>query len=115
MDELARFHTLESFPAWLCRYQIAEPGRATYSAKKYRPAPPPSPAESRKPLQDSIRQLRLAQSVITVAIAALRRQNADNDADVADVLERYASDRLDIEIEKLEEMRTTDRADQRSE
>lgn len=102
MDDFAQYQPPESFSAWLCRYQIAEPRRAKYSARKSRLATPPSPGEQ---LRDLIRQLRLAQSVITVAIAALRRQNADYDADVADVLERYVSDRLDMEVEKLERMR----------
>jgi hypothetical protein len=53
--------------------------------------------------EDCVRELRLVMSVITVAIAALRRQNADCDAEIADVLERFASDRLDVEIEKLAE------------
>ncbi len=53
------------------------------------------------PLRETIRELRLALSVLTVSVAALRKQNADNDADVAEVLERYASDRLDMQIEKL--------------
>jgi hypothetical protein len=48
-----------------------------------------------------VRELRLVMSVLTVAIAALRRQNADCDADIAEVLERFASDRLDVQIEKL--------------
>lgn len=53
-------------------------------------------------LQDAIGELRLTISVLAVAIGALRRQNADHDADVAEVLERYASDRLDMQLEKLQ-------------
>ncbi len=105
MDDLAQFRTDDSLPVWARGYHISEPRKGAYLAK--RPAAAPLvPGEPSAPLQDSIRQLRLAQSVITVAIAALRRQNADNDADVALVLERYASDRLDIEIERLARLHT---------
>lgn len=72
----------------LSLYRIAEPKRG-YGARE------------EAPHESCVRELRLVMSVLTVAIAALRRQNADCDADIADVLERYASDRLDIEIEKL--------------
>jgi hypothetical protein len=69
-------------------HRIAEPKRVYREREE---APP----------EDCVRELRLVMSVLTVAIAALRRQNADCDAEIAEVLERFASDRLDVEIEKL--------------
>lgn len=100
MDGFARFQEQLSFTRAFPTCFVAEPKHATYSART--PAVLPRSSIDAELLSDSISDLRLALSVITVAIAALRRQNADNDADVADVLERYASDRLDIQIEKLE-------------
>ncbi len=86
---------------------VAEPRPKAYivPTKHLAPAKGLTPAKrvvlEPTPLRDTIRELRLALSVLTVAVAALRKQNADNDADVAEVLERYASDRLDMQIEKL--------------
>ncbi len=57
-------------------------------------------------LRTSIRQLRLTTSVVITAAGALRHQNADHDRDFANVLQRCASDRLDIEIEKMEALIT---------
>lgn len=57
--------------------------------------------ETHELLRVSLRKLRLTMSVITTAVGALRHQNADSDEDVANVLQRCASDRLDIEIEKI--------------
>ena len=49
-----------------------------------------------------IRGLTLAMSAVIVSIAALRRQNADIDQDIAREQERAAADQLDIEIEGLQ-------------
>lgn len=81
--------------AALSPWHVAEPRAKAYIVPAKRIALEPAP------LRETIRELRLALSVLTVSVAALRRQNADNDADVAEVLERYASDRLDMQIEKL--------------
>jgi hypothetical protein len=59
-------------------------------------APPP-----REQLLDVVRNLQLAMAAVMVCVEALRRQNADLDADVALVLERDASDRLHTEIERI--------------
>ena len=58
----------------------------------------------RKHLEDLLRGLKLVLSVVSVAVDALRHQNADGDEDVALVLQRAAGDRLDIEIEKGAEL-----------
>jgi hypothetical protein len=52
-------------------------------------------------LLDIVRNLQLAIATVMVCVEALRRQNADLDADIALVLERDASDRLHEQIEKL--------------
>lgn len=101
---------------WLVPWEIREPRRGAYSARRA-----PARAKRAERVQDartrarrrkmidethellrvSLRKLRLTMSVITTAVGALRHQNADSDEDVANVLQRCASDRLDIEIEKI--------------
>jgi SMC interacting uncharacterized protein involved in chromosome segregation len=66
------------------------------SEKSIRPA--------RDELQDVIRQLRGLQSTISVAVGALRHQNADIDADIAHLLQRSVGDRLEEQVQKLEAM-----------
>lgn len=56
----------------------------------------------RNKLEDATRYMRLAMAAVVVAVAALRHQNADNDEDVALLLQRAAADRLDMAIEKVE-------------
>lgn len=101
MDGAAWFRTQEGNSGAFAPLTVAEPRRATY-ATRARPTAHSATRAEADSLGDAIRQLRLALSVVTVAIAALRKQNADNDADVAEVLERYASDCLDMQIERLE-------------
>lgn len=104
MDAYARYRTQDELVGRWPVLRVAEPRRVAYAARAKAASPStngPSPIEQAA-LRDTIRQLRLTLSVLTVAIGALRRQNADNDADVAEVLERFASDRLDIQIERLE-------------
>lgn len=95
MDALACFRISRACahsPGW----QIAEPRQARYGATC-------SPGEQ-SILREAVGELQLAISVLAVATAALRRQNADHDADVAEVLERFASDRLDVQREKLQRL-----------
>jgi hypothetical protein len=40
--------------------------------------------------------------VLAVAVSALRRQNADIDADIANLLQRSVGDTLGQQVEKLE-------------
>jgi len=42
---------------------------------------------------------------VIVAIAALRRQNCELDEDIASLLQRCVSDRIDDQLEKLEAAR----------
>jgi hypothetical protein len=56
----------------------------------------------RAELQDVIGGLKPLPSVLAIAISALREQNADIDADVADLLQRIVSHPLQDQIQKLE-------------
>lgn len=101
---------------WFVPWEIREPRRGAYSARRAstraksergrdahaRARRRQMTDETYELLRVSLRKLRLTMSVITTAIGALRHQNADSDEDVANVLERCASDRLDIEIEKIQ-------------
>ena len=57
-----------------------------------------APAE----LSDVLRQLHLIQSAVVVAVAALRHQNCELDADISSVLQRSVADRIQDQIERLE-------------
>jgi hypothetical protein len=46
--------------------------------------------------------LRAVQSAVVVAVAALKQQNCELDEDIATVLQRSVSDRLQDQIERLE-------------
>jgi hypothetical protein len=52
-------------------------------------------------------RLQLILPVISVAVLALRHQNAELDADIALVLSRNACDPLNIEIDQLEALLAT--------
>jgi ABC-type transporter Mla subunit MlaD len=56
----------------------------------------------RTELQEVVGNLRQIQSVLAVAVGALRQQNADIDADIANLLQRSVSDALQQQVEKLE-------------
>ena len=58
----------------------------------------PLPSE----LREHLHQLHLILPAITNAVTALRRQNADIDADVAYDLTEQACEPLDYEIERIE-------------
>jgi hypothetical protein len=53
-------------------------------------------------VREHLRKLRLILPVISVSVLALHRQNAELDHDIATVLDRYACEPLDFEIEHLE-------------
>jgi hypothetical protein len=46
--------------------------------------------------------LRQVQSAVVVAVAALKQQNCELDADIATVLQRSVADRIQDEIERVE-------------
>ena len=52
-------------------------------------------------LREHVRKLRLILPVIIVSVMALRRQNAEQDDEIASVLSEHACERLDDEIEYL--------------
>jgi hypothetical protein len=54
-----------------------------------------------------VQRLQLIVPVISVAVLALRQQNAELDEDIALVLSRNASDPLTVEIEQLESLLNT--------
>jgi hypothetical protein len=56
----------------------------------------------RTELQEVVGNLRQLQSVLAVAVGALRQQNADIDADIANLLQRSVGDTLQQQVEKLE-------------
>jgi hypothetical protein len=49
-----------------------------------------------------LRNLYLIQSAVVVAVAALRHQNCELDADISNVLQRSVADRIQDQIERLE-------------
>jgi DNA-binding IscR family transcriptional regulator len=55
-------------------------------------------------LKEVVLQLRQIQSAVVVAAAALKRQNAELDEDVANVLQSSAVDKIEDQIERLEEL-----------
>jgi hypothetical protein len=59
---------------------------------------PPVRAE----LQEVIARLKGLQSTIAVAVGALRHQNADIDADIANLLQHSVGDTLAAQVQKLE-------------
>jgi hypothetical protein len=59
---------------------------------------------ARGELGEVVTHLRLVQSAVVVAVAALRQQNCELDEDIATVLQRSVADRLHDQIERLEEL-----------
>jgi hypothetical protein len=56
----------------------------------------------RAELQEVIGELQGLQSAISVAVGALRQQNADLDADIATLLQRAVGDKLHEQVQRLE-------------
>lgn len=55
-------------------------------------------------LGDVLRHLHQIQSAVVVAVAALRHQNCELDADISNVLQRSVADRIQDQIERLERL-----------
>jgi hypothetical protein len=55
-------------------------------------------------LGDVLRHLHQIQSAVVVAVAALRQQNCELDADISSVLQRSVADRIQDQIERLERL-----------
>jgi hypothetical protein len=58
----------------------------------------------RRQLGEVAGHLRQVQSAVVVAVAALKQQNCELDEDIATVLQRSVSDRLQDQIERLERL-----------
>lgn len=56
----------------------------------------------RSQLGEVVVHLRQVQSAVVVAVAALKQQNCELDADIAMVLQRSVMDRIQDQIERLE-------------
>jgi hypothetical protein len=59
----------------------------------------------RSQLGEVVTHLRQVQSAVVVAVAALKQQNCELDADIATVLQRSVADRIEDQIERLESLR----------
>lgn len=55
-------------------------------------------------LRGHLRNLRLVRCVITVSSELLKHQNVDYDADIAQLLQHDAGDRLDVEIDRTQSL-----------
>jgi hypothetical protein len=55
-------------------------------------------------LGDLLMHLHQIQSAVVVAVAALRQQNCELDADISSVLQRSVADRIQDQIERLERL-----------
>ncbi len=56
----------------------------------------------RSQLEAVAAHLRQVQSAVVVAVAALKQQNCELDADIATVLQRSVADRIQDQIERIE-------------
>ena len=56
----------------------------------------------RSQLAEVALHLRQVQSAVVVAVAALKQQNCELDADIATVLQRSVADRIHDQIERVE-------------
>ena len=52
-------------------------------------------------LDEVLKHLQLIQSAVVVAVAALRQQNCELDADISNVLQRSVADRIQDQIDRL--------------
>jgi hypothetical protein len=55
-------------------------------------------------LREIVRHLQQIQSTVVVAVAALRHQNCELDADISCLLQRSVADRMHDQIERLERL-----------
>ena len=59
---------------------------------------------TRARVDEVLMHLHQIQSAVVVAVAALRHQNCELDADISNVLQRGVADRLQDQIERLEKL-----------
>jgi len=62
------------------------------------------PDAQHKKISEVLRQLEQIHSAIVVAVAALRQQASDLDVDVANVLQRSAADKIQDQIDALQDL-----------
>jgi methyl coenzyme M reductase subunit C-like uncharacterized protein (methanogenesis marker protein 7) len=62
------------------------------------------PRSMRSQLGEVVTHLRQVQSAVVVAVAALKQQNCELDADIATVLQRSVADRIEDQIEQVESL-----------
>jgi hypothetical protein len=62
-------------------------------------------AAASRELGEVLRHLHQIQSAVVVAVAALRHQNCELDADISNVLQRSVADRIQDQIDRLELLR----------
>ncbi len=55
-------------------------------------------------LREHVERLRLIQSVVSISVMALRRQDAERDEDIASVLDQHAATQLCDEVFQLEDL-----------
>jgi hypothetical protein len=67
-----------------------------------RSGPRSKPRGYQAQLNEVLKGLHQIQSAVVVAVAALRQQNCELDADISNVLQRSVADRLQDQIETLE-------------
>jgi len=84
--------TLEFFLPYRCVREALPPPRSV------------SAARVRAHLAQLVDRLELARATVVSSAAALRHQNCELDADVANVLQRHVSETLGTEIERLEQL-----------
>src|SRR5262245_35430359 len=77
---------------------------ATPTAKTLPPISDTHDASLPRELLEHIDRLRLILPVISVSVMALNRQDAESDTDIAYVLNEYACEPLDREIERIESL-----------
>jgi methyl coenzyme M reductase subunit C-like uncharacterized protein (methanogenesis marker protein 7) len=58
----------------------------------------------RRQLGEVVTHLRQVQSAVVVAVAALKQQNCELDADIATVLQRSVADRIQDQIDQVESL-----------
>jgi hypothetical protein len=89
----------------IAKFPAKPPGPMKTAAKpSSKSAAAPGPAAIQPDLHVIAVELRCALSAITVAVRALREQNADIDSDIAVVLQRAAGGPLHSGLEKIESL-----------
>ncbi len=84
--------------------RIIDGGQSASRVSSYVVREEPAPLAHDARLREHIERLRLVQSVVSLSVMALRRQDAERDEDIATVLDHYAATMLSEEIGQLEDL-----------